>query len=149
MPETFNETYGGAFEHAGHDIEVECETITGEAITHIRDAIRKNDYAQAEVLAVGASIQSLTRDGEAVIKRAPRSQRRSGDASQRQVAGLPADFDPVTGELLVDKLLQLVVSNVPWLATKQPFKDVFADYAPEDSVRPDPTPLRPVTQMED
>ncbi len=129
----------------GHRVEVEFKSISGEVIAAIRDAIRKDEYGSAEILLLGGAIDRLTHDSKTIIRPSSRSSRRAGTA-RVDAEGIPNDYDSHTDELLVDKLLKLAVSKTPWMAIKEPFSDVFAQYADEDVPEKDPTVSPPATK---
>ncbi len=129
---------------AGHRVEVEWKDLTGEAISSIRDAVRKDEFARAEILLLGASINRLIHDEKTIIRPRSRSARRSGVA-ETDAEGIPNDYDKETDELLVDLLLKRAVSQLPWLVFKHPFVDVFAQYADETVPEKDPTKSRAAT----
>lgn len=138
--------YSDSFDFAGHRFEAEFEPIIGEAIDSIREEVFKNNHPQARKLAIGSSLSFLSRDGETIIKKAPRAQRRAGGQSYNVVQGLPGDYDDATDEFVYDRLVSIIVANVPWLAKRPGFAPAFEAWAPEDAPKKDPTPLRAETQ---
>jgi hypothetical protein len=139
--------YSESFLIDGHRIEVEFKALDGETMAAVRDEIRKDNFARAEILLLGGAIESLSRDDKPIIRKRNRAERRSGGRMGSD-EGIPNDYDEGTDELLVDKLLKSVVAHEPLLARKQPFKDVFEQYGEKNDEAPkkDPTPLRVETQ---
>lgn len=128
---SFTKNYSKEFIFAGHDVEVEFETLPGEAASLVRDFIRKGNHGQAEIAVLGAATQSLTVDGQKVIKK---SQKKGNPGSVH----LPSIMDQTSFESLTDRLLKMIVSEEWWLAKKEPFDEVFEQYVEdeEDSEAP-------------
>lgn len=136
---SFTEKYGDDFPDFFADVpvEIQCETISGEASALIRDYVRKDDYGQAEIILIGAAVQFLKVGNEVIIKKANRAARRGGAGGVSVT--LPNIFeDKEEWESLTDAILKYIVKHELWLAKKRPFDDAFAQYAPEDA-GPDPT----------
>lgn len=129
----------------GHTIEVEFKDIKGEHMISVSDFIRKDEYARAKILLLGAAIESLTDDGRPVIRKSTRTERRSG---QRMTDddGIPDLYDKASKEELVDKLMRVVVQRKPSLAVRDPYRDICEEYADEDAPKEDPTVLRDATK---
>lgn len=140
---SFVRSYSEEFIFAGHEVEVEFETLPGEAASLVRDFIRKGNHGQAEIAVLGAATQSLTVDGQKVIN-AKRSQKKGGMGNVH----LPSIMDRTSFESLTDRLLKMIVAEEWWLAKKEPFDEVFEQYmeeedeeAPGKKSAPNPTPL--------
>lgn len=138
----FTETYSDTFDFAGYVVEVECETLPGEAEAGLRDLVRKDDYGRAEVVLLGAAIKRLTVGGESIIKPQNRAARRGVVNNTQNSSNLPPIYDRETWESLTDRLLRFVVAHEFWLVMKEPLADVFARHAPDDLLEErDPTPF--------
>ena len=127
---SFTKTYGDTFVFAGHEVEVEFETLPGEAESLVRDYVRKGNHGQAEITVLGAAIQSLTVGGQKIIKK---GQKKSGKLGGTH---LPRIMDRTSYESLTDRLLKEIVKEEWWLAKKEPFDEVFAEYLEEDDEAP-------------
>lgn len=126
MPETYVEE----FEFAGKHIRAECEYIPGEAENLIRDHIRKDDFAMAEVTVLVSSVRKLELDGKVEYRNSTRAARR-GNANTS--THFPRLRDETTYQSLSERLLTMVVSTrETWLAKKEPFDEVFDLYLDED-----------------
>lgn len=122
---SFTKNYGDQFLFAGHEVEVEFETLPGEAASLVRDFIRKGNHGQAEIAVLGAATQSLTVDGQKVIKK---SQKKGGMGNVH----LPSIMDRTSFESLTDRLLKMIVAEEWWLAKKEPFDEVFEQYMEDE-----------------
>jgi hypothetical protein len=109
--------YRDSFSFAGHDIEVECELLPGEAEPLIKNHIAKGEPGTAEVVLVVSAVKRLNVDGQYLNLQANKP--------------FPRHRDPQTGESLLVRLVKLIVANEPWLATARPFNRVFAEYKDE------------------
>jgi hypothetical protein len=143
MPETYTEE----FEFAGKHIRAECEYIPGEAENLIRDHIRKDDFAMAEVTVLVSSVRKLELDGKVEYRNSTRAARRGNTNASTH---FPRLRDDETYQSLSEKLLGVIVSTREiWLAKKEPFDEVFDMYLDEKlsetSSGKDPTPFRAVS----
>lgn len=119
MPETYVEE----FEFAGRDIVVECEYLSGDANTLIRDHIRKDDFAMAEVSVLRNAVQKIEIDGKAEFRGSTRAARRGRKTDTQD---FPRLRNEETYDSLADYLLgRIVAKREPWLAHKEPFDEVF------------------------
>lgn len=144
MPETYTEE----FPFAGKEIVVECEYISGDANSLIRDHIRKDDFAMAEVSVLRNAVQKIEIDGETKFRGQTRAARRG---RQTNAQDFPRLRHERTHDSLADYLLGLIVAKREvWLAKKEPFDEVFEPHfdnftkmsgKPEE-FRADPTPSR-------
>lgn len=119
------ETYVEEFEFAGKSIRVECELMPGETESLVRDHIRKDDFASAEVTVLVSAVRRVEIDGEVKYRNATRAARR-GNANVSN--HFPRERDEKTYETLLERVMKLIVSKELWLAKKEPFDEVFDVY---------------------
>jgi hypothetical protein len=126
-----------SFSFAGHLIAIEWKPLSTEAIGAIRESIRKDNFFNAYINLFAGTMDRMTYDGKTIMRPQPRSGRRSGTNIEPEP--IPGDFDPKTGELLLDRLISLAVNRTPFLATTLPFSHAFGEYADEDTPEENPT----------
>lgn len=139
---SFEKHYTAAFTLADHHVEAEMETLPGEAEHLLRDMVRRDRYAEAEVTALATAIRKLRIDGKLVFRNTREGMRR---VKGNEVQHLPSPreyMDPDTMETVNDRLLTKVVQWEFWLAKKDPFADCFEQYWEEpETVDPQDPPV--------
>lgn len=133
-----------SFSINGHAVEVEYKPVSGEGFGAIREQIRKDDFYAAETRAIVFGVDELKYDGKLIIRKRTRTERRGG-ASVAEAESIPMEWDAEGDKALWDLIIGKVVARNEWLAQREPFKTVFADYADEDAPKQNPTKLHDAT----
>jgi hypothetical protein len=143
----FQKNYEWKDEFAGHQVVAEFETMPGEAENLIRDLVRRDRFADAEITAVVSALRKLYVDEKLLFKNTRQGARRVQGNEMMHLPPARDYMDPDTMESLTDALLKRVVKHEFWLAKKDPFDECFDRYLDEEddegpATNPTPVPIK-------
>lgn len=136
--------YNESFRFDGVTFEIDYQPLSYESIGLVEEAANEGQVGRAKIFLIHGAVKRLTRDGQVIIRERTRHEERTG-TRQGGAQQIPGDYDPITGDLFGDRVVKTIVTHVPWLALKEPFSNIFEDYAEEPAPKKDPTKLQDVT----